>query len=136
MIFEDKKMKNISALITTTVLLFSPFTVYAAAPKVGADIEGGIFLHREPIEIYWTDWIGFPLMTKSAAATGQARLTVIGEGKAASFIGNLSINCTNGKYYWETAANGIENLPPSNERLINEVVPRQVIKNATRLLCR
>ena len=122
--------------MTATALLLPPFTTHAAAPKVGTNIEGGIFLHREPIEIYWTDWIGFPLMTKSAAATGQARLTVIGEGKAASFTGVLSINCTNGKYYWETATNGIENLPPSNERLINEVVPRQVIKNATRLLCR
>lgn len=129
-------MKKFFALMTATALLLPPLTTHAAAPKVGTNIDGGIFLHREPIEIYWTDWIGYPLMTKSAAATGQARLTVIGEGKAASFTGVLSINCANGKYYWETATNGVENLPPANERLINEVVPRQVIKNATRLLCR
>ena len=129
-------MSKVFKSTVVLTLLGCSIAADATTPKVGANVDGGIFLFREPLEVYWNDWVGFPLMQKRSSVTGQARLTVTGEGKTASFVGTLSINCENRKYFWETAANGIENLSPSNEKRINEIVPRQVVNNATRLLCK
>lgn len=127
-------MNRTTTTIFTMALLASPFVSHATQPKVGASVEGGIFLYREVVEAYWNDWIGFPVMTKTAAETHQARVTVVGEGKTATFIGNLSINCENGKHFWESAGSGSEFL--SNEKQANEIVPRPVINNAIKLLCK
>ena len=120
--------------IFAMALFISSFVSHAAQPKVGASIEGGIFLYREVVEAYWNDWIGFPVMTKTVSETNQARVTVVGEGKTATFIGNLSINCKNGKHFWESAGSGSEFL--SNEKQADEIVPLPVINNAIKLLCK
>lgn len=127
-------MNHIAKIFFALTLLASPFVSYAAQPRTGASVEGGIFLYREAVEAYWNDWIGFPIMTKSASETHQARATVVGEGKTATFIGNLSINCENGMHYWESAGSGSEFL--SNERQAEEIVPHTVIKNAIKLFCK
>jgi hypothetical protein len=105
----------------------------AADYKVGAKAEGGTYLFREPVEMYWNDWFGFPIMTASAAATRQSRVIVVGEGKTAGFVGQLSINCGNGKFYWEGATQFGTALP--TERAIQDLVPTQVVGNARRFFC-
>ena len=105
----------------------------AAEYKIGAKAEGGTYLFREPVEMYWNDWFGFPIMTASAAATRQARVIVVGEGKTAGFVGQLSINCGNGKFFWEGATQFGNALP--TERAIQDLVPTQVVGNARRFLC-
>ncbi|SDY33903.1 hypothetical protein SAMN05421644_15116 [Allochromatium warmingii] len=122
-----------------TILAFialstSPATSYAE-PKIGASINGGIFLYRDSIEMYWNDWLAFPLMNKADIPTSsQARATIIGEGKTAAFIGNISINCENGQHFWESAGNGSEFL--ASEREAEEIVPVQAIKNSVKLFCK
>ncbi len=105
----------------------------AAEYKVGAKAEGGTYLLREPVEMYWNDWFGFPIMTASAAATRQARVIVVGEGKTAGFMGQLSINCGNGKFFWEGATQFGDALP--TEKAIQDLVPTQVVGNARRFFC-
>lgn len=108
---------------------------HAAQPKLGAPFDGGVFLYRESVEIYWNDWIAFPLMAKTDIPTSsQARATVTGEGKSATFIGNLSINCESGKHFWESAGNGSEFL--SNEEQAEKIVPQSVVRNAVKLFCK
>ena len=128
-------MNRTAATIFAMIFLAFPIATPAAQPKVGASIEGGIFLYGEAVEIYWNYWIGFPVMTKSAAETHQARVTVVGEGKTAMFIGNLSINCENGKHFWQSAGRDSSTFL-SNEKQADEIVPRPVVKNAIRLLCK
>lgn len=118
--------------------LVAAVLVAAAAPaaaeyKVGAKAEGGTFLFREPVEIYWNNWFGFPIMTASAAATRQARVMVVGEGKTADFLGQLSINCGNGKFFWQGATQFGDAL--ASESAIQDLVPTQVVGNARRLFC-
>lgn len=128
-------MKRFNLILAVLALSIPPISSYAAQPTLGASIDGGVFLHREPVEIYWNDWIAFPLMAKTGIPTsGQARVTVIGEGKTATFIGNLSINCESGKYYWESAGSGSEFL--TSEDQAEEIVPRGVVLNAAKLFCK
>ncbi|MDO6681223.1 hypothetical protein Q4551_02890 [Oceanobacter sp. 5_MG-2023] len=75
-------------------LLTCPLTVSAAKPDIGSSFNGGDFLYREAVEMYWNDWVGFPVMAADSG-TSNRRITVVGEGKAVDFIGNLSINCEN-----------------------------------------
>lgn len=108
---------------------------HADQPKIGSSVDGGVFLYREPVEIYWNDWIAFPLMANTSIPTsGQARVTVIGEGKTATFVGNLSINCENGKHYWESAGSGSEFL--TGEQEVKKIVPHSVVLNAVKLFCK
>ncbi len=128
-------MSRIRTVLILLALLAFPLISYAVPPKVGSIVDGGIFLHRESIEMYWDDWIAFPLMAKSDIPTsGQARATIIGDGKTASFIGNLSINCENGKHFWESAGSFSEFL--TREEQADEIVPYDVITNAIRVFCR
>lgn len=92
-----------SILATAVALLVSQFPVYAKQPNIGDSVEGGFFLYREQVEMYRNDWMGFPLITTMTAATRQAQVTIVGEGKTADFIRNLSINCENGKHFWKSA---------------------------------
>jgi hypothetical protein len=72
----------------------------AQPPPVGSASGGGFFLYREPVEQYWNDWTAFPLLDLAELpASGQVRITITGEGKTASFIGNLSLNCANGRFF-------------------------------------
>ena len=93
-----------------------------SAPRIGSRIKGGIFLYREMIEMYWNDWLAYPMMDKSQLpSAGQVELSVKGEGKTADFSGILSINCQNGKYSWLNS--------PDDE------IPNRVIRNARSLFC-
>lgn len=125
------RIKTVLVLLTLTAY---PLISYAASPKVGSSVDGGIFLYREAVEGYWDDWIAFPLMPKSnIPTTGQARATITGEGKTANFIGNLSINCENGKHFWESAESDSEILTIDDQA--DEIVPSSVIGNAIKLFC-
>lgn len=121
------------AIFASTIIAAS-FVALAEQPKVGSSLEGGKYLFREAVEGYWNDWIGFPVMIKTASETGQSRVTIVGEGKTATFIGNLSINCENGKYYWESAGSASEFL--TSESQTHALVPRSVISNAIKLFCK
>ncbi len=104
------------------------------APSIGQKIKGGVFVYREYVERYWNDWIAYLLMDKNLLEkVGQAHLTLIGEGKTVAFVGNISINCENGKFLWESGSD--DSIMFSNEKEINSVVPTQVIKNTTQLFC-
>lgn len=118
-----------------TVLSVSFLTSVYAAPKLGASLEGGLFLYQQPVERFKNDWIAFPLMPRDKIpTTGQADLQVKGEGKTVDFSGTLSINCGTGKYFWKNASDFGKALTQPSE--ISEVVPLQTLKNAYRLFCK
>ena len=103
--------------------------------KIGTPYRYGIFLFEEKVEIYWNDWWAHPLRNKKEIERlGQAELTIRGEGKTVDFVGVLSMNCDNGKYFWR----GVENFYTviRNDKEIAEVVPTPVIKNVYKLFCR
>jgi hypothetical protein len=126
-------MSRILIQLLLASALLCPWPTQAAPPQVGDRVEGGVFLYREAVERYWNDWVGFPLMTDTASATRQARLTIVGEGKTALFIGNLSINCESGKSFWESAGSHSEFL--SSEEDARKLVPAPALRNAVRLFC-
>ena len=98
-----------------------------SCPKVGSLTNGGVFLYRERVEMYWNDWIAYPLADMhSLPSFGQVDLTIRGEGKTTSFDGVLSINCENGKHFWKGEV----------PRYAVEEVPNEVYKNAVSLFCR
>lgn len=128
-------MKRFNLTLAALTLSILSVASHADEPKLGASVDGGVFLYRESVEMYWDDWIAFPLMEKTSIPTpGQARLTLVGKGKTATFIGNFSINCENGKHYWESAANASEFLV--SEEQAEEIVPRTVVSNAVKLFCK
>lgn len=127
-------MKLLISTILSVCLVAISFAAHAEKPKVGASIEGGTFLYWEDVEVYWNKWIGFPTMTESAPGTDQARITIVGEGKSADFIGNLSLNCENNKFFWRSAGSFDEFL--LNEKAANDIVPKQVIDNALKQFCK
>lgn len=127
-------MKRFISAILSVYLAAIPFTTYAEKPKVGASVEGGIFLYWEDVEMYWNKWFGFPIMTESTAGTSHARITIVGEGKSASFIGNLSLGCQSNSFFWESAANGDMFL--INGNAADKIVPKQVIDNALKQFCK
>mgnify|MGYP001766432377 FL=1 len=127
-------MKRYARGLLSGGLMAMTLCTYADTPKVGSAWEDGIYLYREPIENYWNDWFGFQLMNQRTKQLGQATATIIGEGKTVEFIGNLSINCGNGKHYWQSANNNSEFM--TNEEQFNEIVPQQVVKNAVKLFCK
>lgn len=102
--------------------------------KAGELFKGGVFLYEEKIEgSYWNEWWGHPLKSKDDVINlGQAEITIRGEGKTVDFVGMLSINCSNGKYFWAGTQNFID---PITEIEAEEIVPKQVITNAIRLFC-
>jgi hypothetical protein len=127
----NKSVVKFGALVFLSYLPFS----HAAQPKTGDSVDGGIFLYREPVESYWNDWVAHPLQGKDKIRTlKQAHLTVIGEGKTATFTGNLSINCENGKHYWKSAESGSESL--TRAEAADEIVPKTVIQRAVKLFCK
>lgn len=98
-----------------------------SAPKVGTAINGGVFLHREPVEMYWDDWVAYPMMDrKDLPSDGQVILAINGEGKSVNFNGILSINCEDGQNYWEAA----------NADTPDEHIPVAVKNNAVSLFCK
>ena len=128
-------MQKINLTLAAVALSLATTSSCAAQPQLGANVEGGSFLYRQKVEMYWNDWIAYPLMDKATLPTaGQARATVIGEGKTVSFIGNVSINCENGQYYWESAGSDSEFL--TAEEQVDSIVPEPVISNAVKLFCK
>ena len=124
----------IRALLMLGLGLAHAGAVDAGAPEVGTPVGGGVFLYRESVERYWNDWLAFPLMTSDALPTsGQARLTITGEGKTAAFIGNLSLNCATRKHFWESAGQGDQFL--TQEAQAEALVPDRVVQNAIQLFC-
>lgn len=100
-------------------------------PKIGSRVDGGIFLYREPVEIYWNDWILHPY----ASTEGGANQGVIsGNGKTSFFVGILSVNCSNLKSYWRSASNYNQFLP--SEDAADKIVPASALKNATNFICK
>ena len=117
-----------------SILLFTNLSA-DNTPKVGSAKNGGIFLYRESVEIYWNDWVSYPLMDRrNLPSDDQVELLIKGEGKTALFYGVLSINCNNGKYYWEGIPSN--NGDALNESNINTIVPSQAIDNAIKLFCK
>ena len=106
-----------------------------STPKLGEPTNGGVYLYREPIEMYWNDWTAYPLMDrKSLPSTDQVEALIKAEGKTAGFFGVLSINCNSNKYFWDgTPSNFGDAL---NETTVKDVVPQQVITNAITLFCK
>ena len=117
-----------------TILLFTNLNA-DNTPRVDSDSNGGIFLYRESVEMYWDDWVSYPLMDRrNLPSNDQVESLIKGEGKTALFYGVLSINCNNAKHYWEgIPSDGGDALNDSN---INNVVPNQVINNAITLFCK
>ena len=104
-------------------------------PQIGSPVDGGVFVYREPVEKYFNDWIVYPLMDKrNLPSTYEIRLTIIGDGKTISFIGNVDIDCGSGRAYWLSGNNFYEILV--SQTYIQSVVPVPVIKNSIRLFCK
>jgi|GEM_PF-6489492 len=126
------KRKDI-VIIACVITIFSTIT-NAHDLKVGTPIDGGILVYQEPGERDYNDWIVYPLMDKrNLPSTYEIRLTIIGEGKTTSFIGNVDINCASGREYWKSGNNFHEILVSQND--IQSVVPAQVVVNSIRLFC-
>ena len=99
-------------------------------PTVGTRAgEGGVFLYRDPVENYWwNDWRS--VVVTDPVPTHQAEITIVGDGRTVPhFVVVLSINCENGKNFWQSAA------VDYNGALQRNPVPPQVIQNAVRLFC-
>ena len=116
------------------ILLFTNLSA-DNTPKVGSATNGGIYIYRESVEIYWNDWVAYPLIDRHKLPyDDQIESLIKGEGKTAMFYGVLSINCINGKYYWEGIPSN--NGDVLNDSSINDAVPSQVINNAISLFCK
>lgn len=94
------------------------------APAVGAPHNDGVYLCREPVEIYWNDWYAVP------AGGAAATLQVKAEGKTSGFEGTLKIDCTSGQVVWSDANDG--GMPVD----VNQDVPARVVTNAKSIACR
>lgn len=122
------------AIITCVITMFSTIA-NAHSLKVGSPVDGGILVYQEPVERDYNNWIVYPLMDKrNLPSTYEVRLTIIGEGKTTSFIGNVDINCTSGREYWKSGNIFHEILVSQND--IQSVVPAQVVVNSIRLFCK
>ena len=103
-------------------------------PRLGTASNGGLYLYREPIEMYWNDWVAYPLLDrKDLPSHDQVEALIKAEGKTAEFYGVLSINCNNGKYYWKGTPSNFQDA--LNQANIISTVPQQVVNNAITLFC-
>lgn len=128
-------MKRSDVFIIACVFTIFATIAKAHDSKVGSPVDGGIFIYHEPVEMYFNDWIAYPLMDKrNLPSTFEIRLTIVGEGKTISFIGNVDINCGSGKAYWLSGNSFYEIL--ISQAYIESVVPAQVIKNSIQLFCK
>ena len=126
-------MKSVSMMLVV-VLTFTVNSISANTPKLGDMVDGGVFLYREDVEIFWNDWIAYPLTDRSNLPTpSQLNMTIIGEGKTVDFIGNVSINCNNGRYFWRSAVNWDTYI--TDEEILAETIPEEVILGSISLLC-
>lgn len=97
--------------------------------------DDGMFLYEEKIEMYWNEWWAHPLGSKKTIKKyGQAEITIMGEGKTVDFSGIISMNCSNGKYYWRSVSNFGDAITDDIE--IKRLVPDQIRKNIYKLFCR
>lgn len=97
-------------------------------PSLGSSYQGGFYICREPVEIYWNEWYA------SLEGSEQNKLHVQSEGKTSAFSGTLTINCKKGKVSWADATDS--EMPLATDQDIAEVVPSQVILNATKYFCK
>ena len=126
----------------STLLLFLSITLNLSAgddvrttPKLGTTTNGGVYLYREHVEMYWNDWTAYPLMDrKNLPSKNQVEALIKADGKTSTFFGVLSINCNNGKHYWEGIPSDAGDA--LNETNIKDVVPKKVITNAITLFCK
>lgn len=126
-------MKSVSMMLAV-LLTFTVSSISANTPKLGDMVDGGVFLYREDVEIFWNDWIAYPLTERSNLPTpSQLNMTIIGEGKTVDFIGNVSINCNNGRYFWRSAVNWKTYV--TDEEILAETIPEEVILGSISLLC-
>ena len=126
-------MKSVSMMLAV-LLTFTVSSISANTPKLGDMVDGGVFLYREDVEIFWNDWIAYPLSDRSNLPTPyQLKMTIVGEGKTVGFIGNISINCENGRYFWRSAVNWDTYI--TDEEILAETIPEEVILGSISLLC-
>ena len=131
-----KKLSLIYLLFSTTLcfIKLNAEDDIHISPRLGTVSNGGQYLYREPIEMYWNDWVAYPLLDrKNLPSHDQVEALIKAEGKSAEFYGVLSINCNNGKHYWQgTPSNFGDAL---NNARLKSVVPQQVVNNAITLFC-
>lgn len=96
------------------------------APAFGSSFNGGVFLCREPIEIYWNNWYALNITQNS--------LEIHGEGKTTAFSGHLAIDCNTGTNTWNNATNMEEKL--TSKKDIAEIVPIEALKKASQHICK
>ena len=76
--------------------------------------------------------------------TGNAELTITGEGKTVEFVGTLSMYCSGGQHSWRGVQNFYDSIASrqkyqsirGDDERITKLVPNQVIRNVYRLFCR
>lgn len=126
----EKKAAVEATLAGDDVSIGAPIAAPSATenPKPGQRAaEGGIYLYREPVEMYWNDWRGVAV---NHLTTGQAEVYIEGVGKTAQFEGVLSINCSNGMNYWAAVGRIDEGYAQEPS-----AVPDLVIKRAVKIFC-
>lgn len=102
---------------------------------VGEKVDSEMFIFEEQLEgVYGNNWWVVPLKSKEAIkSSGQAGVIIRAEGKSAEFSGHLVMNCGGANYYWKSASNWDE--PLTNLDQANEIVPKEAIGNARKLIC-
>ncbi len=126
-------MKHATLVAAVVSGLFAAVS-YAATPP-GTPYQGGIYLYEQIIERYRNEWVAYTkLAANKLPANAEAAIQIKGEGKTVDFSGIVIINCANGRHVWKSASNfgTVLKLPVE----IQELVPPQVIQNATRLFCK
>lgn len=98
------------------------------APALGSKHQDGVYLCREPVEMYWNDWYAIQ------PASPDGTLEIKSDGKTSAFSGTLAIDCASDRTSWINARNFDE--PIGTDQEISDVVPAQVIVNAKRQACK
>lgn len=98
------------------------------APILGSKYQDGIYLCREPVEMYWNDWYAIQL------ASRDDKFEIRSDGKTSSFSGTLTIDCASGQTSWMNARNFDE--PIGTDQEISDIVPAQVLVNAKLQACK
>ncbi len=90
--------------------------------------QDGVFLYEDPIEgVYSNFWTGYLMRMEPSP-----HLTIRGEGKTVEFSGVITLNCENGRYYWD---NGSDFGTPIPEDEIDNYVPQPVHRALHRIFC-
>jgi hypothetical protein len=127
-----KRVCNAICLISSLNFIFLSGLIFFSAL---ASAEAGVELYKEQTDSYYfNSWIGYKLApVDSGNDTGQVEAAILGEGKDISFRGIVSINCENGKHFWEGGFNANEFLKSDSD--VDAVVPLKVVRGAKKKFC-